>query len=62
MEQDTVVMQDVFLYAQEGIDENGRARGHFMATGVRPAFMHKLEAAGIRLPASIFRQRVMMRD
>ncbi len=62
MEQDTVVMQDVFLYVQEGIDENGRARGHFTATGVRPAFMHKLEAAGIRLPASIFRQRVMMRD
>jgi pilus assembly protein CpaF len=29
---------------------------------VRPAFMHKLESAGIRLPASIFRQRVMMRD
>jgi pilus assembly protein CpaF len=62
MEQDTVVMQDVFLYVQEGIDENGRARGHFTATGVRPTFMHKLEAAGIRLPASIFRQRVMMRD
>jgi pilus assembly protein CpaF len=62
MEQETVVMQDVFQYVQEGIDENGRARGHFMATGVRPAFMQKLESAGIRLPASIFRQRVMMRD
>ncbi len=62
MEQDIVVMQDVFLYNQEGIDEHGRARGHFSATGVRPAFMHKLEAAGVRLPANIFRQRVMMRD
>ena len=62
MEQDTVVMQDVFLYVQEGIDENGRARGHFQATGVRPTFMPKLEAAGVRLPANIFRQRIMMRD
>jgi pilus assembly protein CpaF len=62
MEQDTVVMQDIFQYVQDGIDENGRARGHFVATGVRPTFMHKLEAAGVRLPASIFRQRVMMRD
>jgi len=62
MEQDTVVMQDVFLYVQEGIDENGRARGHFLASGVRPTFMHKLEAAGVRLPANIFRQRIMMRD
>jgi pilus assembly protein CpaF len=62
MEQDTVVMQDVFQYVQEGIDENGRARGHFLATGVRPTFMNKLEAAGVRLPANIFRHRVMMRD
>jgi len=62
MEQDAVVMQDIFQYVQEGIDENGRARGHFQATGVRPTFMHKLEAAGVRLPANIFRQRVIMRD
>jgi pilus assembly protein CpaF len=48
MEQDTVVMQDVFQYVQEGIDENGRARGHFLATGVRPTFMNKLEAAAPR--------------
>ena len=62
MEQETVVMQDVFQYVQEGIDENGRARGHFLATGVRPTFMPKLEAAGVRLPANLFRQRVLMRD
>ncbi|MBX3440247.1 MAG: CpaF family protein, partial [Planctomycetaceae bacterium] len=36
MEQDTVIMQDIFLFVQEGIDENGRAFGHFQATGVRP--------------------------
>ena len=34
----------------------------FEATGVRPAFMHKLESSGIRLPASSFRQRVMLVD
>jgi pilus assembly protein CpaF len=62
MEQDTVVMQDIFKYVQEGIDETGRARGRFEATGVRPAFMSKLEASGIRLPASAFRQRVMLVD
>jgi pilus assembly protein CpaF len=62
MEQDTVVMQDVYKYVQEGIDENGRARGRFEATGIRPAFMQKLEAAGVRLPASAFRQRVMLMD
>jgi pilus assembly protein CpaF len=60
MEQDTVVLQDVYKYVQEGIDSNGRAFGHFEATGIRPTFMDKLEAAGVRLPASAFRQRVMM--
>ena len=50
-------MQDIFRYKQEGIDENGRAFGQFEATGVRPTFMTQLESAGVRLPASAFRQR-----
>jgi pilus assembly protein CpaF len=62
MEQDTVIMQDIYQYVQEGIDENGRARGRFEATGVRPTFMERLEACGVRLPASAFRQRVMLKD
>ena len=36
MEQDTVVMQDIYRYDKEGVDENGRAYGQFVATGVRP--------------------------
>ncbi len=62
MEQDTVVMQDIYLYQQEGLNEHCRAYGKFVATGVRPTFMSRLEAAGVRLPASAFRQRVMMED
>src|SRR6478752_2762206 len=62
MEQDTVVMQDVYKYVQEGIDETGRARGKFEATGIRPTFMTKLEAAGVRLPSSAFKQRTMLVD
>jgi pilus assembly protein CpaF len=62
MEQDTVVMQDIYRYDKEGVDEHGRAYGKFTATGVRPTFMPRLEAAGVRLPASAFRQRVMLED
>ena len=62
MEQDTVVMQDIYTYTKKGIDETGRTRGHFEATGVRPVFMSRLEASGIRLPSSAFRQRIMMQD
>ncbi len=61
MEQDTVVMQDIYRYIQEGVDETGKAHGYFECTGVRPGFMSRLESAGIRLPASAFRQRIMMK-
>jgi len=62
MEQDTVIMQDIYRYMQDGIDESGRCIGRFVSTGIRPAFMDRLETAGIRLPASAFRERVMMVD
>ena len=62
MEQDTIVMQDIFTYNQDGIDEEGRARGRFVCTGVRPKAMDRLEAAGVKLPASIFRERMMLAD
>jgi pilus assembly protein CpaF len=62
MEQDTVVMQDIYKFEKEGVDESGRAYGKFIATGIRPTFMQRLESAGVRLPASAFRERVMMED
>jgi pilus assembly protein CpaF len=61
LEQETVIMQDIFLFIQDGIDESGRAMGHFEATGVRPSFMSRLEQAGVRLPANLFSARVLGR-
>ncbi|MEE2937303.1 MAG: CpaF family protein, partial [Planctomycetota bacterium] len=60
MEQDTIVMQDIYKFAQKGVNEEGKAFGQFECTGVRPSFMDKLESAGVRLPASAFRERVML--
>lgn len=62
MEQDIIIMQDIFRYKQLGIDQNGRAYGQFEATGVRPSFMNRLEAAGIKLPTNLFQERVLLRD
>jgi len=62
MEQDTVVMQDIYRYVQTGVNEQGRAVGRFESTGIRPTFMDRLESAGVRLPASAFRQRTMLED
>jgi pilus assembly protein CpaF len=61
LEQETVIMQDIFVFVQEGIDENGRAFGRFEATGVRPSFMDRLERAGVRLPANLFAARALGR-
>jgi pilus assembly protein CpaF len=62
MEQDTIVMQDIYRYEKVGVDENSRTYGRFVATGVRPMFMSRLEAAGVRLPSIAFRERVMLED
>ena len=62
MEQETVVMQDIYHYVRDGIDENGTVRGRFVSTGIRPNFMDRLEAVGVRLPGSAFRERVMLVD
>ncbi|MGD9634090.1 MAG: CpaF family protein [Pirellulales bacterium] len=62
MEQETIVMQDIFKFNQEGVDERGKAVGAFNATGIRPTFMSRLESSGVRLPASAFRERIMLRD
>ncbi|MGL5096486.1 MAG: ATPase, T2SS/T4P/T4SS family, partial [Planctomycetia bacterium] len=62
LDQETIIMQEIFRYKQLGIDQNGRAFGQFEATGVRPAFMPRLEASGIRLPPNLFAERILMRD
>ncbi|HMP15896.1 MAG TPA: CpaF family protein, partial [Gemmatales bacterium] len=62
MEQDIIVMQEVFRFRQLGIDQNGRAFGQFECSGVRPTFVPKLEAAGIKLPSNLFQERVLLRD
>jgi pilus assembly protein CpaF len=62
MEQDVIIMQDIFRFKQLGIDQNGRSFGQFEATGVRPSFVARLEAAGIKLPSNLFQERVLLRD
>jgi pilus assembly protein CpaF len=53
MEGDVITMSDIFVYEKQGI-ENGKVIGRLIPTGLRPKFMDRLEAAGIRLPPSVF--------
>jgi pilus assembly protein CpaF len=62
MEQDMIIMQEIFRYKQLGIDQNGRCYGQFEASGVRPSFVNRLEASGIKLPSNLFQERTLLRD
>ncbi|MEM9701559.1 MAG: CpaF family protein [Planctomycetota bacterium] len=57
MEGDTIVMQKIFEFVQDGIGEDGKAFGHFESTGVRPSFMDRLESAGVKLPHNLLAAR-----
>jgi pilus assembly protein CpaF len=59
MEGDMISMHDLFEYRQTGIDENRCAVGHYLATGLRPHCIDRLESAGIQLPAELFEHRVL---
>ena len=54
MEGDIVVLTDIFKFEQTGIGENGKILGELKATGIRPIFSPRLEAAGFKLGAEIF--------
>ena len=58
MESDVISMQDIFVFERTGIDETGRVRGAFRATGIRPRFAERLATSGARLAASIFESRL----
>jgi pilus assembly protein CpaF len=54
MEGDVVVLQDVFVFEQTGIDERGKIVGHLRPTGIRPKFIEQFEQNNIYLPPNIF--------
>ncbi|HEX6705492.1 MAG TPA: CpaF family protein [Albitalea sp.] len=54
LEGDTITMQDVFSFRQTGVEADGRVKGYFQASGVRPRFMERLKERGLTLPESFF--------
>ena len=53
MEGEQVTTQDIFVFERTSM-VNGRVRGRFRATGVRPKFYERMLANGIDLPLSTF--------
>jgi pilus assembly protein CpaF len=54
MEGDMITMQEIFAYNLMGLTDDHKVKGRFTATGIRPKFMKRLEASGIKLPGSLF--------
>ncbi len=57
MEGDMIILQDLFRYVQDYIDDRGKSVGHFEPTGLQPAFMDKFKMNGVDLPISLFRSQ-----
>jgi len=58
VENDAITMQEIFVFERTAVDENGRVRGVFKATGMRPNFMEKLATSGNRLRPGLFESQM----
>ena len=54
MEGDVITMQDIFVFEQTGVAEDGSVLGQFKATGIRPRFVERLRVHGISIPDELF--------
>ncbi len=59
MEGENLQMHEIFSYEQSGVDQEGQAVGRFVATGIRPKAVERIETRGTRLPSDLFARRVM---
>jgi pilus assembly protein CpaF len=54
LEGDTVVLQDIFIFEDQGEDEAGKVMGTLSPTGIRPKFSDRLTKHGFSLPPTMF--------
>ncbi|WOS65174.1 CpaF family protein [Sinorhizobium fredii] len=54
MEGEVVQMQEIMRFKKTGTDENGRIRGEFRATGLRPRFIEEFAEVGVIISPAIF--------
>ena len=57
MEGDVVVLSEIFKFVQTGVTPDGKMLGEMSATGVRPNFTPRLEAAGFKFGGEVFAPR-----
>src|ERR1700726_3740653 len=51
---ESIAMQDIFVFERRATDENGKVRGTFHGTGIRPLFAARLATSGARIRPALF--------
>jgi len=54
MEENIITMQEIYSFDKKAIDEDGKVKGQFRFHGVRPIFLEKFKAAGIKVSQNLF--------
>ncbi|MEA1867390.1 MAG: CpaF family protein [Thermodesulfobacteriota bacterium] len=54
IEDDVIGLQEVFRFEQTGLHEDGKIKGIFRATGIRPRFVEKFKTYDISIPNDMF--------
>ncbi|NLB59618.1 MAG: Flp pilus assembly complex ATPase component TadA [Lentisphaerae bacterium] len=58
LEGERITMQDIFVFTQTGLDQQGRVQGQMSATGSVPTFVEEFKIRGLALDMNIFNQRL----
>ena len=54
MEGDVVTLQEIFSFKQTGLDDEGRVKGRFSASGIKPGFAERFKSLNIHLRDGLF--------
>jgi len=57
IESGKIQLQDIFLFKQHGVDENGKIQGEFVPCGFVPTFYDDLSKIGVDVDLSIFKKK-----
>jgi pilus assembly protein CpaF len=58
VEEDHVVMNEIFAFERTGVTDSGKVQGVFHSTGKTPKILDRLRVSGINLPSSVFDEEV----
>ncbi len=54
MENEIIQMQELMTFKKMGLDNNGKVKGMYHATGIRPRFLEEIAEVGIFVPEDLF--------